>query len=130
MRYCLAAAVITLTASACRSRPVVAIPPEPALAAGRASLRGVVTDLRHRPLRRALVRLVMADSAWVLAGEATTQASGTFAFSGLRPGTFVLWVSAIAFDLSADTVHLAPEQADSLRVQLRPSGKPDPHDPF
>jgi hypothetical protein len=97
---------------------------------GSASLRGVVTDPRHRPVRLALVRLVVADHSWTVAGQATTQASGTFVFSGITPGTFVLWVDAIGFDMSADTVRLAPEHADSLRVQLRPSGKPDPHDPF
>ena len=130
MRYCLAAAVCMWTASACRSQPVGVVPPAPPLAAGSASLRGVVMDPRYRPVRLALVRLVVADHSWTVAGQATTQASGTFVFSGITPGTFVLWVDAFGFDMSADTVHLAPEHADSLRVQLRPSGKPDPHDPF
>jgi len=64
-------------------------------AASAASLSGTASDGTGRILSNAVVQLRNASSGQ-LAGTATTNAAGSFSFTGLNPGTYVVEVTNAA----------------------------------
>ncbi len=90
-----------------------------ASAQAQADLFGVVADAETAgPIVGATVALV--DAAGAARGQATGT-EGQFVFRGLRPGRYLVRVSAVGYAASADTLVLADGERRDLAVALAPA---------
>lgn len=89
-----------------------------ALAAGEVvRLRGIVHDPQHRPIAGAVVRI--STQSPPSSSIARTNIEGEFTFSSLRPGSYMVTVSAPGFQDSTRPFSLPPGGDGVLHVMLR-----------
>jgi hypothetical protein len=84
--------------------------------AGSGAVHGVIHDAAHRPVAGAEVELNAARSAWTRTLAA--DASGTFAFTAVPVGDYVLRVRAEGFQTSTVQLTVVSGAAPSTHVQL------------
>jgi hypothetical protein len=96
---------------------LVALFSHAAFAQGRANLRGLITDEFGAAIVGATVTL--ADAAGVQK-TATTNADGTYSFTGLAAGKYTIHATAVGFATSEDTtVDLNAARRDPLNISLK-----------
>jgi hypothetical protein len=88
----------------------------PLSAADVAAVRGVVHDAQHHPIAQADVELRSATSNWVQVTKSDAQ--GTFAFSTVPLGNYVLSVSLTDFEPSAQAVTVTSGSTPVAHIQL------------
>ena len=88
----------------------------PLYAADVGAVRGVVHDATHLPIAQAKVELRSASSDWVQVTQSDTQ--GTFAFSTVPIGNYVLSASRTDFAPSAQSVTVATGATPVAHIQL------------
>ena len=81
------------------------------------TIRGVVHDPQHRPVVGATVKLKSATSDW--SQTAQTDADGSFSFSAVQVGDYVLTVSKSGFADMQETATVLSDTAPVLHFQLK-----------
>lgn len=96
---------------------LVAVCSHAGFAQGRANLRGLITDEFGAAIVGATVTL--ADAAGVQK-TATTNADGTYSFTGLAAGKYTIHATAVGFATSEDAaVELSGPRRDPLNISLK-----------
>jgi hypothetical protein len=88
----------------------------PLYAADMGAVRGVVHDMQHRPIAQADVELRSATSNWVQVTQSDTQ--GTFVFSTVPLGNYLLSVSHDEFVASTQAVNVTSGSTPVAHIQL------------
>jgi tetratricopeptide (TPR) repeat protein len=89
-----------------------------------ATLQGAVRDSKARPVAGATVYLQVKDGAQTL--SAPSDAAGSYRFSGLREGVYMLRVEAQGFGQSTfGPCVLGPKEAKQLDLTLEAGGAPE-----
>src|ERR1035438_3199895 len=88
----------------------------PLYAADVGAVRGVVHDAQHHPIAQADVQLRSVTSDWAQVTKSDSQ--GTFAFSTVPLGNYVLSVSWSDFAPSAQTITVTSGATPAAHIQL------------
>ncbi|MEV4110678.1 carboxypeptidase regulatory-like domain-containing protein [Nonomuraea sp. NPDC049695] len=89
--------------------------------AGSSKLTGVVRDLEGKPVPGAVA--VLTDVRGEVVTTGTTDAEGTYGFSGVRPGGYTLAVSADSYRPAAVPVEVVGTGQTRQDVELRPGAR-------
>ena len=93
----------------------------PASAQFRASIQGTVTDPQGEVIPNAKLSLTDKETSRIL--NATSNGSGVYNFNALAPDSYILTAEAKGFQKQViDNVHITPEQANAVNVQLSLGG--------
>src|SRR6266478_8181875 len=86
-------------------------------AQGRASLRGLITDEIGAAIVGATVTLTDASGAQK---TATTNADGTYSFTGLTAGKYTIHATSMGFATSEDAaLDVSPARRDPFNISLK-----------
>ena len=81
------------------------------------SLRGIVHDPQHRPVRGAMVMVRAKSSDW--SKTANTDANGEFAFNAIPIGEYTVTVADPGFGQATERVLIKSETEPVLHIQLK-----------
>ncbi|WP_334158216.1 TonB-dependent receptor [Oryzomicrobium sp.] len=84
--------------------------------AAAADIRGTVADALGQPLAAAALTLKTPDGQ--VAGQARSDASGQFAFSGAAPGTYAILANKPGFQTGTAIVNLTAQGAAPVKITL------------